>query len=246
MAQTFAGKAWNEIALNALRIVAGFLIMPHGAQKLFGALGREAVPLASLPGLPGSGILRRAGDPAGLLHPSGGLRAVRPDGRRLLAGPWDQGLLADSQSGELAALYCFVFLYLAAQGGGDWSIDGCISKRVAGSLVARIEGRAGMGSCRRIGRTHPGVHPPPHQPSPAGSASATPPQGGSDREACIRRSSITPPLRGSRREGAARSRAGGGQTPRPVGGKHRARWGANTAPGGGQTPRPVGGKHRAP
>ena len=57
--------------------------------------------------------------------------------------------------------------------------------------------------------------PPPHQPSPAGSASATPPQGGSDVAACIRRSSITPPLRGSRREGGARSRAGGGQTRRP-------------------------------
>ena len=41
-------------------------------------------------------------------------------------------------------------------------------------------------------------------------------KGGSDLEACIRRSSITPPLRGSRREGGARSRAGGGQTPRPV------------------------------
>ena len=49
-----------------------------------------------------------------------------------------------------------------------------------------------------------------------GSASATPPQGGSDLEACIWRSSITPPLRGSRREGEARSRAGGGQTRRPV------------------------------
>ena len=60
-----------------------------------------------------------------------------------------------------------------------------------------------------------GFHPPPHQPSPGGSASATPPQGGSDLEACIRRSSITPPLRGSRREGGARSRAGGGQTRRP-------------------------------
>ena len=29
-------------------------------------------------------------------------------------------------------------------------------------------------------------------------------------------SRITPPMRGSRREGGARSRAGGGQTPRPV------------------------------
>jgi putative oxidoreductase len=26
--------------------------------------------------------------------------------------------------GELAALYCFVFLYLAAAGGGPWSVDG--------------------------------------------------------------------------------------------------------------------------
>ena len=43
----------------------------------------------------------------------------------------------------------------------------------------------------------PGFHSPPHQPSPGGSASATPPQGGSD-------------------QGGARSRAGGGQTPRPV------------------------------
>ena len=60
------------------------------------------------------------------------------------------------------------------------------------------------------------VSPPPHQPSPDGSASATPPQGGSDLEACIRSSSITPPLRGSRREGEARSRAGGGQTRRSV------------------------------
>jgi putative oxidoreductase len=28
-------------------------------------------------------------------------------------------------NGELAALYCFVFLYVAAQGSGIWSVDGC-------------------------------------------------------------------------------------------------------------------------
>ena len=84
--------------------------------------------------------------------------------------------------------------------------------------------------------------PPPHQPSPDGSTSATPPQGGSDTRGAnrghrlhfrlgtwftpcpgyrarslVRRSRITPPLRGSRQDkGGARSRAGGGQTPRPV------------------------------
>ena len=33
---------------------------------------------------------------------------------------------------------------------------------------------------RRLSEKPPGAHPPPHQPSPGGSASATPPQGGSD------------------------------------------------------------------
>jgi putative oxidoreductase len=32
-------------------------------------------------------------------------------------------LLPLQNKGELAALYCFVFLYIAAQGGGIWSID---------------------------------------------------------------------------------------------------------------------------
>ena len=130
MAQTFAGKSWNEITLNALRITAGFLIMPHGAQKLFGALGREAVPLASLPGV------------AGVLEFFGGLAILlgfytRPVAFVLsglmAAAYWlahgTKALWPILNQGELAALYCFVFLYLAAQGGGDWSIDGCISKK---------------------------------------------------------------------------------------------------------------------
>jgi putative oxidoreductase len=31
--------------------------------------------------------------------------------------------------GELAALYCFVFLYLAAAGPGIWSMDGLLGRR---------------------------------------------------------------------------------------------------------------------
>ena len=99
MARTFAARIVSEITLNALRIMTGFLMMPHGAQKLFGALGREAVPWPRFRGLPGSGVLRRAGDTGGVLYPAGGFRPVRPDGGRLLAGPRHQGLLADSQPG---------------------------------------------------------------------------------------------------------------------------------------------------
>jgi putative oxidoreductase len=34
--------------------------------------------------------------------------------------------------GELPALYCFLFLYLAAAGGGPWSVDAARSRREGG------------------------------------------------------------------------------------------------------------------
>jgi len=34
-----------------------------------------------------------------------------------------QGTLPIQNQGELAALYCFVFLYIAARGSGPWSVD---------------------------------------------------------------------------------------------------------------------------
>ena len=34
-----------------------------------------------------------------------------------------QALLPIQNMGELAALYCFVFLYISAQGSGIWSVD---------------------------------------------------------------------------------------------------------------------------
>ena len=33
-------------------------------------------------------------------------------------------LLPIQKQGELAVLYCFVFLFIAARGAGRWSIDG--------------------------------------------------------------------------------------------------------------------------
>ena len=36
---------------------------------------------------------------------------------------YETGFFPILNGGELAALYCFVFLYLAAAGGGPWSVD---------------------------------------------------------------------------------------------------------------------------
>ena len=39
-----------------------------------------------------------------------------------------QGFWTVQNHGELAVLYCFVFLYMAAKGNGDWSLGGLFKK----------------------------------------------------------------------------------------------------------------------
>jgi putative oxidoreductase len=110
----------------ALRIVTGFLFLWHGAQKLFGF---PAPPRAGTPDwiLYGAGSIELVG---GLLVMIG--LYTRPaafvsSGTMAVAywyahGP--RGLLPLTNGGELAALYCFVFLFIACRGGGRWSVDG--------------------------------------------------------------------------------------------------------------------------
>jgi putative oxidoreductase len=108
-------------------MVAAFLFMAHGAQKLFAwpaSEPREAVALVSLMGV------------AAVLELFGGLFLLlglftRPVAF-LLAGEMavayaiahaPRGFWPILNHGEPAVLYCFLFLYLAAVGGGPWSLD---------------------------------------------------------------------------------------------------------------------------
>lgn len=118
---------WMEqVALNLLRIVAGFLFWQHGAQKLFGFPGGE--PVSDFFGMMGL---------AGMLELVGGTLIVlglftRPVAF-ILSGQmaWayfqvhaPQGFWPIQNGGELAAFYSFLFLYVAARGGGIFSLDG--------------------------------------------------------------------------------------------------------------------------
>jgi putative oxidoreductase len=119
-----------------MRIVVGLLFACHGAQKLFGVLGGIggqpglSVPLVSLMGL--AGIIEFCG---GLLIATGVLTsyaAFIASGEMAVAyfTQHSPGVFWPIlNNGELAVLYCFVFLYIAAQGAGALSLERLVQRR---------------------------------------------------------------------------------------------------------------------
>jgi putative oxidoreductase len=112
-------------AYALLRIVTGFLFLWHGTQKLF------SIP-APLLQTPPSFVINIAGPielVGGLLVMVGlftGWAAFLCSGLMACAYWMAHGtnaLLPIQNLGELAALYCFVFLFISAHGSGIWSVD---------------------------------------------------------------------------------------------------------------------------
>ena len=107
-----------------MRIMVGLLFACHGAQKLFGVLGGQQVVLASQFGA--AGVIEFVG---GLLIAIGfltGTAAFIASGEMAYAyftAHMPKGGVPIQNGGELAALYCFVFLYIAARGAGIWGVD---------------------------------------------------------------------------------------------------------------------------
>lgn len=111
-----------------LRIAAGFMFAFHGAQLVFGLFSDGHVPLASQMGLGGlielvTGILVMAGFQTRLMaFLASGTMAVA-----YFQFHWRfQGgakLFPAMNQGELSALYCFLFLFIACRGGVKWALD---------------------------------------------------------------------------------------------------------------------------
>ena len=124
---------WTPRLVSVLRIVVALLFIQHGGEKLFG------FPLSPR-GAPDSLSLLML--VAGVLEFFGGLLILfglftRPVAF-LLAGEMavayfmvhaSQGFFPLQNRGELAALYCWVFLFLAVAGGGAWSLDRLLWRR---------------------------------------------------------------------------------------------------------------------
>jgi putative oxidoreductase len=108
-----------------LRIVAGFLFAFHGAQKLFGLFGGRQMPLVSLMGL--AGIIEFFGGlmiALGLWAPIVAFIASGEMAVAYFRAHLPQAFWPIENRGELAALYCFLFLYISARGSGRWSLRG--------------------------------------------------------------------------------------------------------------------------
>lgn len=108
-----------------MRIVAGFLFLWHGVQKLFG------FPSGMPAGVPAfityvAGPIELLGGILVMIGLFTSWAAFLASGLMACAYWMAHGtkaLLPLQNNGELAALYCFVFLFIAAQGSGIWSID---------------------------------------------------------------------------------------------------------------------------
>jgi putative oxidoreductase len=116
---------WEPRLRSVLRIVTGLLFMEHGAQKLFGWMSTNP-PMPSMTEMWFVGILEFFG---GLLFAVGLFtRVVAFLLSGLMAAAYfrvhaPMGFWPIANRGELAALYCFVFLYFVAAGAGPWSLD---------------------------------------------------------------------------------------------------------------------------
>lgn len=117
---------WTPRMLSVLRFMTGLLFLEHGTGKIFGFPSSEhaAQTLLSLMGF--QGVLELVG---GFLILIG--LFTRPVAF-ILAGNMavayfmahaPQSFFPTINGGQLAILFCFVFLYLAFAGGGEWSVD---------------------------------------------------------------------------------------------------------------------------
>ena len=125
---------WRPQVLSILRIVVALLFLQHGLQKWFGIpVPNPAfadIQLLSLIGIAGCiEIIGGALVTVGLFTR---YAAFIMSGEMAIAYFWAHAPRAFApivNSGELAILYCFVFLYLVFAGGGPWSADAVWRKR---------------------------------------------------------------------------------------------------------------------
>ena len=119
---------YESQAYALMRIVAGFMFLFHGAQKVLGMLAEMQPAIGSQLWI--GGVIELVGGLAIMLGLRTRWAAFLCSGEMAVAyfqfhwkfqmGP---AFFPGVNKGELAVLYCFVFLLIACKGAGIWSLD---------------------------------------------------------------------------------------------------------------------------
>jgi putative oxidoreductase len=123
-------RRFSDIVYSMMRIIVGFLFACHGAQKLFGVLGGRK-ELHDLQGL-AAGLIEFGAGVAVAIGIFTAIAAFVASGEMAVAyfkAHAPHGFWPILNHGELAVVYCFVFLYISMQGDGNLSFRRLAGKR---------------------------------------------------------------------------------------------------------------------
>ncbi|KLK93161.1 DoxX family protein [Microvirga vignae] len=129
MKTTSLESVWSPRLLSVLRIIAALIFMAHGTQKILGFPTGASPEMFSLPWI--AGVLELFG--GALLVLGLFVRPVAFVLSGLMASAYwiahaPKSVFPALNGGDAAILYCFVFLYFVAAGGGVWSLDNLLGK----------------------------------------------------------------------------------------------------------------------
>lgn len=124
---------WAPHVLSVLRIVTALLFFEHGLQKMVGfPPPAQPFPSPMPPMLLASGLLEFVGGAMLALGLFTRPVAFILSGMMAVAyfiAHAGRGFFPILNGGELAIVYCFVFLYFFFAGGGPWSVDALTARR---------------------------------------------------------------------------------------------------------------------
>jgi putative oxidoreductase len=128
--QSFRAE-WSPRLLSILRIVAGLLFLEHGLSKYLGfpASSPAAFQVVGILGLAGAievvaGVLVAIG----LFTRAAAFIASGEMAFAYFMAHFPKSVFPLVNGGDAAVLYCFIFLFLAVEGGGPWSVDSVRSR----------------------------------------------------------------------------------------------------------------------
>ena len=120
-------KPYTEHTYALMRIVVGLLFMQHGIQKLM-RVWEGAGPSLALYGAGPIELIGGALIAVGLFTSPAAFLCSGTMAFAYFMSHAPQGFLPLLNRGELAAVYCWIFLFIAAKGSGMWSVEAARSK----------------------------------------------------------------------------------------------------------------------